>query len=267
MKELQLAEIKQIETEILKKFDAFCSENGIRYFLSNGTLLGSVKYKGFIPWDDDIDVLMPREDYERLINSYVSEGDMKLLCREHDNNYLFPFAKLTDTTTVIKGQTALKNYECGVHMDIFPIDGWSDDVDQAERDADLLHKYVAQCGLSISKFGKGRTFLRTVIKNLLILFTRIKTYRRCFEQLYKKTAESIHSQTNNCGCVVWAVYGKHEVIPSHVFSDVIHVEFEGGRFPAPVGYDLYLRSLYGDYEKDPPVEKQKTHHSFKAYKL
>ena len=69
------------------------------------------------------------------------------------------------------------------------------------------------------------------------------------------------------GCKVWCVYGEKEIVPSDVFSETVEVEFEGKIFPAPRGYDLYLKRLYGEYTLDPPKEKQKTHHSFKAYRV
>ena len=99
MKELTLQELKEIEFEILKTFDSFCKENNIRYYLSHGTLLGAVRYKKFIPWDDDVDLLIPREDYNRMITLFKDTEKYKLFAFEKDENYLYPFAKLCDMTT------------------------------------------------------------------------------------------------------------------------------------------------------------------------
>ena len=99
MQELTLQEIKEIELEILKHFHAFCQENNIRYFISHGTLLGTIRYKGFIPWDDDIDVLVPREDYDRLLAIFQDNERYQLFHFEKDSRFLFPFAKLCDMTT------------------------------------------------------------------------------------------------------------------------------------------------------------------------
>lgn len=267
MKELQLSEIKKIELDILKYFDQFCSENKIRYFLCNGTLLGSVKYKGFIPWDDDIDVMMPRKDYDRFIQLHKSKENKKLLCQEKDEQYVFPFAKLMDTTTIISNQTTLKRYVYGLHIDIFPIDYWNENLKKSQKQASQIQRYLTYCGLSIACFSKGRNILRTCLKNALIFCTHLIGHKYYFKKLQQMVARVSYTQKRNCGCVVWPVYGKREVLPIDIFSNSVMLEFEGFEFPAPIGYDTYLRSLYGNYEMDPPPKKQKTHHSFKAYKL
>ena len=99
MKELSLQEIKQVELEILKEFNSFCEENNIRYFLAFGTLLGAIRYKGFIPWDDDVDVLVPRDDYNRLLKQFQNNEKYCLYAFERDKKYSFPFAKLCDMKT------------------------------------------------------------------------------------------------------------------------------------------------------------------------
>ena len=96
MNELTLDELKGIEFDILKHFDAFCKEHNIRYYLAYGTLLGAIRYKKFIPWDDDVDVLVPREDYERLLKIYKDNAQYKLYAFEKDGKFNCPYAKLCD---------------------------------------------------------------------------------------------------------------------------------------------------------------------------
>ena len=98
MKELTLQELKRIEFEILEKFDAFCKENNIRYFLAFGTLLGAIRYKKFIPWDDDIDILVPREDYDKMLRIFKDDERYRPLSFEKNSDFLF-LAKLCDMTT------------------------------------------------------------------------------------------------------------------------------------------------------------------------
>lgn len=267
MQELSLSQIKQTELEILRQFDAFCRQHNIRYFLSNGTLLGAVKYKGFIPWDDDIDLLVPREDYNRLMREFSSDGNLKLLCQERDSNYVFPYAKLSDINTTIANQTILKDYQCGVHIDIFPLDGWNDDLAKAQKTACKLRNSCQNLCMSFSKFSKGRSLLRTVVKSVWIALARLKgcsSFRARLARELKKALNEAGDKT--CGCVVWPIYGEGEIHSADVFADTVFLEFEGAKFPAPIGYDAYLRGLYGDYEKDPPPNKQKSHHSFIAYR-
>lgn len=268
MKDLSLLQIKQTELAILRQFDAFCREHRICYFLSNGTLLGAVKYNGFIPWDDDVDVLVPRSDYDRLIKEFPSDGPLKLLCGERDDSYVFPFAKLCDTTTRITNQTILKDYHCGVHIDIFPLDGWHEDRTVAKKQAASLQATGRHLGMAIAQFSKGRTPLRTVVKTAYIVCARLIGYKRISAKLKKDIQIALgEAGDSTCGCVVWPVYGEGEIHPTSDFAQTVSVEFEGEMFPAPIGYDAYLRRLYGDYEQDPPLEKQKSHHHFRAYKI
>lgn len=266
MKELDLNEIKKAEINLLKIFKTYCEKNNLKYFLSNGTLLGAVKYKGFIPWDDDIDVIMPREDYDRFIKEFSFDDSVKLLHNETCENYVFPFAKLSDMSTVIQNQTSLAGYEYGLHIDIFPLDRWNGDKRQAVQDAKYINQICQKLCFAISCFSKGRSVIRTYVKNLIIAYTRILGWKYYRRKLHKAIEERRGDSKNiYCGCLVWPVYGTREIIPSQAFSCTTEVEFEGEKYAAPIGYDVYLRNLYGDYEKDPPLEKQRSHHCFKAY--
>ena len=267
MKELDLNEIKKTEIDLLKRLKVYCEENNLKYYLSNGTLLGAVKYKGFIPWDDDIDVIMPRADYEYFVKTFPSDEAVKLLHEKTCKNYIFPFAKLSDTSTTIENQTALKGYEYGVHIDIFPLDFWNSNINKAKEDAVVINKICQELCFSISRFCKGRSLICTCVKNLIIAYTRIWGW----QHYHRKLRDAIEERKGKdddacCGCLVWPVYGIREIFPREVFSESDSVEFEGMAYPAPIGYDAYLRSLYGDYEKDPPLEKQRSHHRFRAYK-
>lgn len=265
MKELDLNQIKKIEFNILQFFDEFCRKNDVKYFLSNGSLLGAVKYKGFIPWDDDVDILIPRSDYEKLLSIWQDNDKFTLITDKNNSGYLFPFAKLSDNRTVIENGSKVK---MGLHIDLFPLDYWPDDKNKAVKMAKKCGFKLQMLCLSISEFKPSSSFLRTAVKYCIIILTKL-IGKKILSRNLKVLQAKIHKQagTKLMGCVSWPVYYDREVIPAEAFSDVKLVEFEGSKFPAPVGFDQYLRSLYGDYEPDPPVEKQKTHHGFKAYSL
>lgn len=267
LQELTLKEIQQIEFGILKHFDSFCKEHNISYFLSNGTLLGAIKYKGFIPWDDDIDVFVPREDYERLLCSYPSNKYFALIHQQNDTKYIFPFAKLYDRSTRIWNQSTPSITSPGVHIDIFPLDYWPDDIKLAKKQAKQVFVIAQKLCFSVTKMGLGRNWLRTVAKNAIIAYTHVVGSERYRKKLAKVLRGGL-SQAGVMyrGCVVWPIYGINEILPAEVFSQSVKVTFEGNEFPAPVGYDEYLRNLYGDYRLDPPVESQKSHHSLRAYR-
>ncbi len=267
MKELTLEELKVIEFDILKMFDSFCAENNIRYFLAYGTLLGAVRYKKFIPWDDDVDVLVPREDYERLIKLFRDDDRYRLFAFEKDKKYTFPFAKICDMTTRKIEPGYNSGIELGVDMDIFPLDAWDDDIEKAKKEAKYIKRNMFCLGLSNLEKPDSVNPIKRIVKGCLISVCKMFGSEYFVKRIIKKGNQKAQKGTNYQGCKVWCVYGERGINPAEAFSDSIEMEFEGKMFPAPIGYDAYLTCLYGDYLPEPPKEKQKTHHSFKAYKL
>jgi lipopolysaccharide cholinephosphotransferase len=263
--ELDMEELRKIQLEMLCEIDSFCRENKLTYYLSNGTLLGAVKYKGFIPWDDDIDILMPRKDYDSFVGKYVNTACYSLFSIERNRAYRFPFAKFCDTRTVKNEFDYNNGVQLGVDIDVFPIDSansFEDAVSTIKKSQELMN----QLFWTKIKILPSRNPVFTAIKACRILAYRAygasRVCRRMIANAKKEVGEAAYK-----GCFVWPVYAEREIIPAEAFTDTVLVAFEGCQFPAPVGYDTYLRSLYGDYWQDPPPEKQKTHHDFKAYRL
>ena len=126
MKKLTDKEVKQIELDILEYVHNFCEENGLKYIMNYGTLIGAVRHKGFIPWDDDIDISMPRADYEKLIASFPKNGRYKILDHRTSKDYFNNFVKVIDTNTKIVDNRNDKTYESGLFIDIFPMDRFDD---------------------------------------------------------------------------------------------------------------------------------------------
>lgn len=267
MQELTLQEIKQIELEILKTFHAFCEENNIRYFLSHGTLLGTIRYKGFIPWDDDVDVLVPREDYDRLLSLFKDNEQYQLLHFEKDERFLFPFAKLCDMTTR-KVENGWENgLNIGLDMDIFPLDAWGDDMKKAKKESKGQGKSMLRLYLTKLHKPDSRHPLKRFVKGILMIFAKMKGSAYYVRKLMKDARKHPYEGSKYLGGKAWNVYGNRDILPAEVFDHPIEVEFEGHKFWGPVGYDAFLSSLYGNYLPEPPPEKRKTHHNFKAYKL
>lgn len=267
MKELSLQEMKTIELGLLKEFHSFCVKNNIRYFISHGTLLGAIRYKGFIPWDDDIDLLVPREDYDRLLSVYQDTEQCRLISYERNKDYFFPFAKFCDTST-LKVETNLNNgIEHGLAIDIFPLDHWDDDLEKARQEVKHLRRNRACLNLSKYEKSTSRHPVKRVALGVLMALCKIRGSAYYVERIMREANKPEHKGSRYMGGKAWNVYGERDILPAEVFAEAIEVEFEGERFLAPVGYDTFLTSLYGDYMPEPPVEKRKTHHSFKAYKL
>lgn len=267
MKELTLQELKDIEFNLLKVFDEFCKENNIRYFLAYGTLLGAVRYKKFIPWDDDVDLLIPRDDYERMIKLFKDSDRYRLFAFEKDSDYLYPFAKLCDMTTR-KDEFGYKSaLDLGVDIDLFPLDAWDDDLEKAKDEAKRIRKLMFYLGLSRLKKADSANPIKRIIKSVVMLSCKIRGSKHFLSKIEKEACKAGQQGKVYVGAKSWCVYGERGIIPAEAFSSAVDIEFEGETFPAPVGWDMYLRCLYGDYLPEPPKEKQKTHHSFKAYKI
>lgn len=268
MNELTLEELKKIEFDILKHFDAFCKEHNIRYYLAYGTLLGAIRYKKFIPWDDDIDLLVPREDYDRMIKLFRDSERYRLFTFENNSNFHYPFAKLCDMTTR-KEQTVYKNrgVELGVEIDIFPLDTWDNDLDKAKLEAKRIKNY--QKWLKATKLDKpfSAHLVKRFVWSMILPFVKMIGGGFFVKKIIKESNKPEQRGSRYVGAKVWAIYGDRGIIPAEAFAESIEIEFEGQMFPAPKGYDTYLTCLYGDYLPEPPREKQKTHHAFKAYRV
>ncbi len=267
MKELTLQELKDIEFNLLKIFHAFCKQHNIRYFLSNGTLLGAVRYKKFIPWDDDVDVLVPREGYDRLIQLFQDSDRYRLFAFEKNKKYGYPFAKLCDMTTRKEEFNTDNGMELGVDIDIFPMDYWDDDLEEARKEAARISKLMSR--LSLSKRSKSTVVhpVKRLYQNALIVSAKLLGSKYFIGKIQKEACKPAQQGSRYIGAKSWCVYGARDIIPAEAFREAVDIEFEGELFPAPVGYDAYLTCLYGDYLPEPPKEKQKTHHLFKAYRL
>ena len=268
MKELSLEELKAIEMDILKTFNAFCVKNNIRYYLAFGTLLGAIRYKGFIPWDDDIDVLVPREDYERLMMLFQDSDKYRLYAFERNERYRFPFAKLCDMSTSLTEVFYPNNgVDLGVGIDIFPLDNWADDMEAARKELRRISRYNSL--LSFTKGDKIHTKnpLKYMVWGAIVMCCKLCGSKYFIRKVIKECNKPEQKGSRYIGAKAWPIWGERVITPAEAFTETIEIEFEGELFPAPKGYDIYLTCLYGDYLPEPPVEKRKTHHSFKAYKL
>ena len=262
MKELDINEIRSYQLGILTEVDSFCKRNNICYSLSGGTLIGAVRHNGYIPWDDDIDIMMLREDYERFCNEFKSEH-CKVYTHKNTKEYDYTFAKVSDERTFLEEYSNQDNI-LGINIDVFPIDNYSNDLVLSKKSYRIVEFYRNLLTLKIVKVTKKRS----LIKNLILLLSQIilsVISKKKLVRLIDKKAKCWNSQkTDYVGCIVWG-YGLKERTSSIVFEEYTDVDFEGSKFKAVKDYNAYLSNLYGDYMKLPPLEKRITHHAFKAY--
>lgn len=257
---VSLPEMRQIQLDILIKVDEYCRENGIRYSLGGGTLLGAVRHKGYIPWDDDIDLMMPRPDYERFLDGFDGKYD-NLSMQHYRNNSKCckPFLKISDNRTIL-----IENIQkCGVNIDVFPIDGLPVDGKDIDSFFERFNIEVSKLVRSTNLLGIKRRYVVVLIKQLVkqIIFpSRKKAVER-----FQKFITTYDFETSQFAASVVGAYGLKEVMETSVFKSYIELPFEGHLFMCIAGYDAYLTKHYGDYMKLPAKEKQVSHHDFEAY--
>lgn len=266
MEELSLNEIKQIELDILKEFHSFCVQHNIRYFISHGTLLGAIRYKHFIPWDDDLDVLVPREDYERLLKIYQNSERHHLFSYERNPNYLYPYAKLCDMSTRKVEGGYNNGVELGLDIDVFPLDHWDDDLEKAKQEVKHQQQNIFCLGLTKLQKPDSHHPAKRFVKGIAMALCKMRGSRYYLGKIMQGAYKPEQTGSRYMGSKAWNIYGERDIIPAEAFAEAIELEFEGEMFFAPVGYDTLLSSLYGDYLPEPPVEKRKTHHNFRAYR-
>lgn len=259
MKPIRSEEIKAIQLDILKKVADFCDQYRITYFLAFGTLIGAIRHKGYIPWDDDIDIAMPRPDYDKFISLFNDRKDqIQVISIENNKHYGFSFAKVHDTRTIIN-ETQYKQDNFGVYIDIFPIDGIKD-----KRQIYRLRK-INKCLHTKKANFTQRKFSKKIINALgKILLLPFSTHY-ILSIIDKISRQCPFGSTPKSGCICDSVVGERAIVNTEFFSDSLMWEFEGQLFKIPIGYDPWLRSIYGDYMQLPPEEKRKTHHVFEAW--
>ena len=265
MKQLTIEDAKQIELEILDYIDTLCKKHNINYIINYGTLIGAVRHQGFIPWDDDIDLSMPREDYQRFINIFQKEkSKYKLLSLETDKNYFNNFIKITDSTTKIIDTRNTKTYESGVFIDIFPMDRFDD-----PKVIDTCYKLESFKLLSFSKHKNivyGDSKLKDLIRTFFwFIFRPISP--RYFASQIEKQIQKYRVKDGKYIAFIPSKFKEKEVFAKEVFEDLIEVPFEYLMLSAPKQYDTILKQYYGDYMTLPPKEKQFYSHEFEAYQL
>lgn len=255
---LNLEDKKRVSLEILVEFDAFCKANSICYMLAYGTLLGAVRHKGFIPWDDDIDVWLMRSDYEKLRNLWNNKRYRFSDCYTM-KEYGLTYAKIQDIHTAVVQNGVV--FEDGLGIDLFPLDYLSDNPKVATKEYQVFRKKANVMHRKIWAYSTENNIHG--LKKWIGDFSRKSGWNNFMAKMIEKQAKNYFSiPTLHCSCVV----DMYPVAFDYICLDwlkPIRLQFEGYEFDAPSGYDNILTMLYGDYMKLPPEEKRVTTHNVK----
>ena len=262
MRELSLEEIHEALLGILVAFDEICRKHGLRYSLAYGTLLGAVRHKGFIPWDDDIDVIMPRPDYEKLHEIiFFGEGmpgDDFSCSDDRGREAEYPFMKLMDTRFRVKSTTHMEVPY--LWIDIFPADG----IPAEEKARKKLSRKIdfQVFAVVISRWytveGALGKVLRVVGCPFYLLWQAIFGKRRAIGRINRLANSVGYGSGQFCDCICWGP--NRTATPIDFFDRLSEVPFEHHNFYIFADFDAWLTMRYGDYMTPPPEPMRETHH-------
>lgn len=263
MQEISSEECKKIQLKILINVARFCDENNIRYSLAYGTLIGAVRHKGFIPWDDDIDIIMMRNEYERFVATYKDDSFI-LVQGEHQQNHLHVRVADNDTRIVSNKGTRDVFYKNGVWIDVFPIDKVPDNDNKYKS---FMRKIYFLCKLQLiaEVGGKGRKLSYKIPFDIFQFF--LKPLGPFFgKKAMKEMTKYNHSDSNTVANVsLW--YLHYPSFRINIMTEFTELEFEGSLFHSISNFDEYLKGIYGDYMTPPPANMRRHRHDYIAYRL
>ena len=264
-------EQKKVMLDILKTFADYCDSHGWMYYLDAGTLIGAVRHKGYIPWDDDIDVNMPQKDYDRFVETTrANDGYIAPHIRvEYPDETIYPYLKISDDRTVLVEFPHKNPMEVGVYIDIFPKYGVKDKSLRSRLACGVsgflrdLHWFCRYSLIAWKRPSYGK--LKRVVAYVVGPFMADSAMGARLQDRFMHRYLRRHP-LEQCGYVTTLTNGEfHKLAPKECFDGYRMLEFEGLQFKGPKDYDTYLHCLYkGDYMQLPPEDKR-VYHNIEVY--
>lgn len=261
MKEVTLDELRQLQIGILNAVHDFCKENNITYSLAYGTLLGAARHKGYIPWDDDIDIMMPREDYDRFLATF-KHPLYKTFHAPEIKGYILPFAKVVDMKIDVIENNSMKLH-LGANIDIFPFDNYPGLKETPEAWFNEYKKWSYRFCVTFGRYTlrHPRAFASKLLRRTLIGFIPARKIVAKIQQL----AIDFNDRPTKYKALMSSPWITDILqYPATLFDNIAELEFEGRKYNAIADYDQFLTLKFGDWHQLPPPEQRVTHHEFKA---
>ena len=275
MRTMTLKEIQQVNLEMMIDIHSFCVKNGIRYSLAYGSLIGAVRHKGFIPWDDDIDIMMPRPDFEKFSSTYQSQHGY-ILSSVYDEDTYINYTRVYDNRTLVISKALASKHDVGVWIDVYPVDGISDDEVVSKEQFKRLKQYTSivmkwrNCLFIIKQRGIYKKKMRALLRMTRIWLLHKGSISLWHQKICNICKEYEFGETERCSilvCVAANSQNKQEVFQTKDFFTYQLVPFESEQFYIVTAYDHILTTIFGDYMKIPPKDKQISHiiHQWKFF--
>lgn len=271
-KEISTEESQAVSLEILHTVAEICELNGLRYFLVYGTLIGAVRHHGYIPWDDDVDIMMPRPDYDKLLvylKVHIQEyPNLKVFNRETCPNYPYMITRISDNRYEIEMKNE-KSYGMGVFIDIYPYDGLGKTKKEAIKyglKGDRLSSLCYQATRKHFAIETTTSIFKMVLKFPVFLYSKLLGKDYFQNKLEKLARVKDYEDSKYIGCIIWLSWGEKDIFPKQWFEEAIMMPFDKYEFRVPKCYDEVLRHEYGDYMQLPPEKDRIGHHFYKVYR-
>lgn len=267
---LTIQEIQAVSLEILKAVTDICEELNLRYSLIYGTLIGAIRHQGFIPWDDDVDIMMPRPDYDRLLKYLYNHKlpNLTLFNRQTCPDYPYMISRISDDRYILEMENE-KSVGMGIFIDIYPYDGLGKTKEEAVKyglKGDRLSSLCYQATRKHFAIETTTSTIRKIIKYPVYLISRLIGKDFFQNKLEKLSGVKDYESSEYIGCVIWLSWGEKDIFQREWFDETIMIPFDKYEFRVPKEYDKVLQHEYGDYMQLPPEKDRIGHHYFQAYR-
>ena len=260
-KKLDIDEIKEIELGVMDYIHNICREKGINYSLAYGSLLGAVRHRGFIPWDDDLDIALKRDEYDKLYQAILEDNNSiyKIVSWENDSRYPYPFYRVYDSRTVYENNYIQNDIELGICVDVFPFDDYKD----VNKEITKLDMYRRLSVYTLYGIRNKEAGIKNIVRYLMLVvfrLTRVKTWNKKLNDCSKAPVAGEY--------IDYMMESKKysTKLDAKALDEVVECKFEDRVYNIPKDYDHILTTIYGsDYMEIPPLEKRIQHDNFVAY--